>query len=110
MAETKTTSDCETVIHISATANCTKIKFVLVKPNSDVEVLKEIISQENNRFVGNTPILCQKDTNTIKAVGSGYNVEFKISQDKSMIFECSTSRMGKDFPFRKGQVPIELDM
>lgn len=104
LAEAKITSDCETTLPISAMANSGKIKFVLVKPNSNVERIKEIVAKKSNSFSGDITIACLKDTNIIKVVGSNYDDEFKISQKKNTLFQYSTDRMGEKFPFGRRSV------
>lgn len=101
LAEAKIASDSETVVHISATANCGKVKFVLIRPYSDVVVIKEINSKKNKSFDGDITISCQKGKNAIKVVGSDYAGKFAISQNQNILFKYSGGLFDDAFPFGK---------
>ncbi|MDO4199485.1 MAG: hypothetical protein Q4D57_01815 [Clostridia bacterium] len=79
--------DTEAVLHIKFTSNSGKGKLVLVKPNSEVEVLAEVISgQDKEHFEGDVSAKCISGVNKIKIVGENYGGSFEIYQPNGVIF------------------------
>ncbi len=79
--------DTETVLHIKFNANSGKGKLVLVKPNSEVEVLAEVISEKDKEhFEGDVSAKCVQGVNKIKIVGENYGGSFEIYQPNGVIF------------------------
>lgn len=88
--------DTESKLKIKLTANSGKGKLVLVKPNSEVEVLAEAISGgENNQFEGNISVKCISGVNTIKVVGENYSGDFEIYQPNEILFNNVTKIKNK---------------
>lgn len=83
--------DIETVLHIRITATQGKGKIVLVKPNSEVEILAEAISEENKNFEGDISIKCTPGNNKIKIVGKNYGGNFEIQQPNEIMFNNITT-------------------
>ena len=109
--------DTEVTLHIQFTANSGKGKLVLVKPNSEVEILEEVTS-ENNYFEGDVSAKCISGTNKIKIVGGNYSGNFEIYQPKEVVFDNikkvknkdrksnrnnNDDMFGENFPFGKGE-------
>lgn len=85
--EANVSRDIETVLHITFTSNSGKGKLVLVKPNSEVEVLAEVISgQDKEHFEGDVSVKCISGLNKIKLVGENYGGDFEIYQPNGVIF------------------------
>ena len=110
--------DIETTLHIQLNANSGKGKLVLVKPNSEVEILVEVTS-ENNHFEGDVSAKCISGTNKIKIVGENYSGNLEIYQPKEVVFyniekvknkdkksneNDNDDMFGENFPFEKGDV------
>lgn len=110
--------DTEVTLHIQFTANSGKGKLVLVKPNSEVEILEEVTS-ENNYFEGDVSAKCISGTNKIKIVGENYSGNIEIYQPKEVVFyniekvknkdkksngNDNDDMFGDNFPFEKGDV------
>lgn len=94
--------ETEATLHISITANAGKGKLVLVKPNSEVEVLKEAIYGKNDTTEGDITVHCITGINQIKIVGENYKGNFEISQKEKVLFTRGNeedSMFGENFPF-----------
>ena len=79
-------TDCDGEINFSINANSGKAKLVLVDPNSNVEVLKEVSVQNERSYSGNISVHCSKGRNVIKLVAENFGGDFKISQ-QGMLFK-----------------------
>ncbi len=88
----------DTELHFTVNANKGKVKLVLVKANSQVEVLKEVIFDKESKYDGTIKVTCNSNDETLKVVGDNFSGTFEISQpdDKPFNFECS---YGDYFPF-----------
>lgn len=87
VAQANIDKDQEVALHISFAANLGKGKLVLVKPNSEVEVLAEVISgQDKEHFEGDVSVKCISGLNKIKLVGENYGGDFEIYQPNGVIF------------------------
>ena len=64
----------------------------MVKPNSEVEILKEVISNGNNKFSGDITINCPAGVNKIKAVGYDYKGDLKIDKSKDVLFTYTNNK------------------
>lgn len=85
--EANINKDTNVTLHINMVADSGKGKLVLVKPNSEVEILAEVISgKESNHFEGNVSIKCDPGNNKIKIVGENYGGNFEIQQPNEVIF------------------------
>ena len=92
ISEANINKNTETAIHILINANQGKAKIVLVKPNSEVEILKEVIAKkENSSYNGSICIHCASGVNKIKLVGENYRGNFKISQPNGIIFKTKNT-------------------
>lgn len=80
LGEASVQSDTETTIHFSITANVGKAKLVLVRPDSKVEVLKEVIADKGGSYDGDVTFSCPKGVCKLKIVGDNYSGDCKISQ------------------------------
>ena len=81
-------TDCDGEINFSINANSGKAKLVLVDPNLNVKVLKEVNAQNEHSYSGNISVHCSKGSNVIKIVAENYSGDFKISQ-QDMLFKYS---------------------
>lgn len=87
-------NDIESTLQIKFTATSGKGKLVLVKPNSEVEVLAEVISEkENNQFEGNVSVKCVSGANKIKIVGENYSGNFEIYQPDEILFKNNINKI-----------------
>lgn len=101
VAQANIDKDQEVALHISFAANSGKGKLVLVKPNSEVEVLAEVTSEKGSEhFEGNVVVKCIPGVNKIKIVGENYGGDFEIYQPNGVIFK-SVNMLGENFPFEK---------
>ena len=105
----------ESKLQIKLTANSGKGKLVLVKPDSEVEILAEtVFGEEHNQFEGNISVKCIPGVNTIKVVGENYSGNFEIYQPNEVLFNNITDiknnykkssknggndMLGENFPF-----------
>ena len=86
--ESKVSEETETALHISFIASSGKAKLVLVKPNLEVEVIKEVVAEKDNQnYEGDISVLCAAGNNKIKLVGENYGGSFEISQPKEILFK-----------------------
>lgn len=98
--EASVSEDTETALHISITANSGKAKLVLVKPNSEIEILGEAISgKDNKHYEENVSVRCLSGINKIKLVGENYGGNFEISQPREILFQknSTSKRENKEF-------------
>ena len=96
--------ECDAEIYISIKATHGKAKLVLVKPNLEVEVLKEVIADGESNYDGNIPFHCDRGNIKIKIVGDNCGLELKISQNKDLLFTYPRNEEfdGDSFPFGSG--------
>ena len=106
LANAEVESDCETEIHFSIKANSGKAKLVLIEPNANVKVLKEVNAQSKQSYDGNIKVHCRKGLNVIKIVGENFGGNFKISQ-QNMLFKYSNG--WEEFNEAMGQMHDELN-
>ena len=112
--EANVSNDKETVLHINFTAHSGKGKLVLVKANSEIETLAEVMSKQGREnFEGDVVVKCISGTNKIKIVGENYGGNFEICQPNGVVFnntskyknaygaevQNSGNMLDKDFPF-----------
>lgn len=90
LAQADVDSDKTTTLHFSVTASSGKIKFVLVKPDSKVEVLEEVVADKGS-YDGDVSVDCPKGVSKLKIVGDNYNGSYRISQTKDALFTSSIS-------------------
>lgn len=101
VAQANIDKDQEVALHISFAANSGKGKLVLVRPNSEVEVLAEVTAeQDKEHFEGDVSAKCISGLNKIKLVGENYGGNFEIYQPSGVVFE-SINILGENFPFEK---------
>ena len=88
--EANINTDTNITLHIKMTADSGKGKLVLVKPNSEVELLAEVISEENKNFEDDVTVTCAPGSNKIKIVGENYGGNFEIYQPNDILFKSKT--------------------
>ena len=92
---------CTAKIHFEGNIQSGKAKLVLVTPNKNVEVLKEIFSSDNSTYSEDLLVNCTPGTNTLKFVAKDYSGNFTISQYDKVVFNFNSDQDG-DFKFLFG--------
>ena len=94
-------NNCTVKIHFEGNIKSGKAKLVLVTPNKNVEILKEIFSSNNSTYSEDLLVNCTPGTNTLKFVAKDYSGNFTISQYDKVVFNFNSDQDG-DFKFLFG--------
>ncbi len=113
----------ETKIKFSINVKKGKTKLVLVDPNLNVTVLKEVTSQNESEYHGDITLKCRKGQNILKIVGEDYEGNFRVSQEDSALFKYDAALLEEkmseledkldnmfddDFPFGSRQKDVSV--
>ena len=99
VAEADIKDKCDVEMCFSGEIKSGKAKVVLVKPNNEVVILKEVVAGQDNSYFCNLTVSCDVGLNKIKFVGQDYSGNFELSQKNEKVFDYIGSLFDKNFPF-----------
>ena len=99
VAEADIKDKCDVEMCFSGEIKEGKAKVVLVKPNNEVEILKEVVAGQDNSYSCSLNVSCDVGLNKIKFVGKNYRGDFELFQKNEKVFDYIGSLFDKNFPF-----------